>query len=344
MSKQNLHLLLTRYRNGNCTGKEKELVEQWFAMLGEDIPPLSDMEEKVLENKIWNQISANQNKVRRLALVWKWSAAAAVFIFFSWWLTAKRLPVLQDSLTRGGAVVAKDMIRKVNTTPGNITFSLPDGSSVMLAPKTVIEYPAKFTGETRKVILSGKAFFDVKRNPEMPFLVYTGEIVTKVLGTSFWVDDSDQNKSVEVSVVSGKVSVSKREDFNTNKTGRVKSGVLLTANQKVTFINESNTFETGLVEAPVPVVTPDPQSPPALTKFLFEDAPITDVIRELEVSYGIEIILENESLENCLFRGDISHQSLFTKLDLLCSSVNATYEVRGTRILISGKGCTISKP
>lgn len=341
MSKHNLHLLLTRYRNGNCTEKEKQLVEQWFSLLGEDNSPLGDLEERALEEKIWNKIRDKQNKGKRWSPAWKWSAAAIFLLVSSWWFIAKA-PQLPQLSPPARVPVAEGMVQKMNSTPDTITFSLPDGSKVILAPEAVIEYPAKFTGETRNVILSGKAFFDVVRNPEMPFLVYTGEIVTKVLGTSFWVDDSDRNKSVEVSVVSGKVSVSKKEDFNSNRTGRVKSGVLLTANQKVTFVNESNTFETGLVETPVPVLTPEQQSPRRLTKFLFEDAPIAEVIRELELTYGIEIILENESLENCLFRGDISHQSLFTKLDLLCSSVNATYEVRGTRILISGKGCVAS--
>ena len=64
-----------------------------------------------------------------------------------------------------------------------------------------------------------------------------------------------------------------------------------------------------------------------------------DVIEKLEKSFGVEIILDNDAMRYCLFTADITQETLFTKLDLLCAAVNATYEVRGTRILISGNGC-----
>jgi hypothetical protein len=51
-------------------------------------------------------------------------------------------------------------------------------------------------------------------------------------------------------------------------------------------------------------------------------------------------MVENESIYNCLFTGDISHQNLYTKLDIICKTLNASYEVVGTKILIHGIGCS----
>jgi len=51
------------------------------------------------------------------------------------------------------------------------------------------------------------------------------------------------------------------------------------------------------------------------------------------------MVMENESLAKCLFTGDIKGQNLYDQLEIICESVAATYEIRGTRILIKGSGC-----
>jgi hypothetical protein len=191
------------------------------------------------------------------------------------------------------------------------------------------------------VNLTGEALFQVTRNPKQPFFVNAGEVTTKVLGTSFRVQTGENNRSVQVSVLTGKVSVFQREAPEEQSKDKVKNGVILTPNQRVVFTQASHSFETSLVEQPM-VVAPDDDTPviqiPIVT-FDFEDATMATVVGKLQKAYGIEIILENEELGNCLFTADITEQPLFIKLDLLCAALNATYEVRGTKILIMGSGC-----
>jgi len=139
-------------------------------------------------------------------------------------------------------------------------------------------------------------------------------------------------------VVSGKVSVAQMDKTPADKKSNVKGGVILTANQRVKYTTVNNAFETGLVDNPAPLKDKQPATDDDV--FIFNDVPVTAVIERLAKTYGIEIILENEMLSHCLFQGNISNQSLYMQLDLLCSSINATYEIRGTRILISGKGCS----
>jgi hypothetical protein len=50
-------------------------------------------------------------------------------------------------------------------------------------------------------------------------------------------------------------------------------------------------------------------------------------------------MVENEKMYNCLFTGDVTRMDLFSKLDVICQSVKASYQVAGTKILIEGKGC-----
>ncbi|KAA0991972.1 FecR family protein [Dyadobacter aurulentus] len=341
MSKKNFYQLLDRYRAGNCTDQESRLVEQWFAMLDEEVPERSAEENKAIEERIWHSILANEDTGAEVPAysfpLWKWAAAAVLVLGIGLAgyqvLLKKTLPVATIEKT-----LPDNLITYINKSTQPETVTLPDSSVLRLSPGTKISYRAGLAGKNREVYLAGRAFFDVFHDTGRPFLVHTGEVVTKVLGTSFWVEGSNNNSAIEVSVVTGKVSVSKKTNGEADLNSKVKDGVILTANQRVKYSHETHAFETGLVANPQPVAsTAKGGSAPAT--FVFQDTHFIDVIEKLEKSFGVEIILGNDAMRECLFTADITQEPLFTKLDLLCAAVNATYEVRGTRILISGNGC-----
>ena len=90
---------------------------------------------------------------------------------------------------------------------------LPDGSMVWLNSESKIVYPEAFSGHTRTIELEGEAFFEVKKNPEKPFVVKTGDLTTTALGTSFNVRAYESERSVYVALVTGKLLVElKRKD------------------------------------------------------------------------------------------------------------------------------------
>ena len=184
--------------------------------------------------------------------------------------------------------------------------------------------------------LLGEASFDVHRDPEHPFLVYCGDIITRVLGTTFQIRANDPAQPTQVTVQSGKVTVY-RQTAEGNASFNPNSGVILTPNQKATYFPDNKQFVTGITENPQPIVV-DPDQKKS-SELIFNDTPIGEVIHQLEVIYGTEIELEQESLSHCPFTGNLVSQALYTKLELLCGTINGTYEVRGTRILITGKGC-----
>ncbi|MDF7820012.1 FecR family protein [Runella sp. MFBS21] len=347
MSKRHFHTLLSRYRKGECSEQEKRIVEQWFTLLDGEKPHHTYEESQQIENRIWQaiqhkQASVSGTKVRKLPVLfpWRWVAAAAVLLAIVW--GAYQFQLNNTLQTETGLLESQrsnGLLKRTNNTADLQLIKLEDGSEISLSPKGSIEFPAQFEGNKREVFLTGKAFFKVARNPQKPFLVYTGDVVTKVLGTSFWVNVSDNDQAVEVSVVTGKVSVFQRDARNDYVTEKVKSGVILTPNQRVTYEQKSQAFVTSLVEQPV-LVNSTEQLTMTEVPFVFDDVPLSEVVAKLEAAYGIEIILENERLKNCLFTADITKQPLFTKLDLLCASLNASYEVRGTKILVSGTGCS----
>ena len=213
---------------------------------------------------------------------------------------------------------------------------LEDNSVVMLSPGSRIIYPDKFAVNKRDVQLIGNAFFEITKNPNRPFFVYTDKLITRVLGTSFWIKENPGNEAMEVEVVTGKVSVFENNHAFTGKTlarnlHKQDNGVILTPNQRVTYFAESGHLMTGLVEKPVAIASSQ--------KMVFSNELLPNIINQLQNEFGIEIVLANDHLKKCTFTGDVSDLSLYEKLDLICKSNAITYEIKGTRILINGEGC-----
>ena len=192
----------------------------------------------------------------------------------------------------------------------------------------------------REVYLEGEAFFQITKNPQKPFLVYYNNIVTKVLGTSFTINTNPQTGNVEVVVKTGRVQVSENKKL---MKGDELNAVIVTPNQKAIYKTEARLFETILVENPQLIADDEHTSikTPLNHKenFVYDQEKLLNVFKQLEQRYGIEIITENATLNNCVFTGDVSDQDLYTKLKIICLTTNSSYEINGTKILIKGKGC-----
>ncbi len=346
MSKVQFKAILERYLQGTCTPQERALVEQWYELLDEDhrvlFPQLSLDD---LEDELWEKVKERVSPPAQTPVLWykgtaiKVAASIVVLFGLSFWIWQNQQAAYKPQITQ----IAQDhahLAHYENDSQQPAQFQLPDGSVVTLSPKSAIDYTEDASKHTREALLSGEAFFQVKRNPEKPFLVYTQEIVTKVLGTSFWVKASNASSQVEVSVVTGKVSVFKNDAQADYISKTIKSGVILTPNQQVNYFPENKVFVTGIVKNPVliqPEVSPNVAN--QFPSFKYDETSVAEVLSDLEKAYGIEIIVENEPLRACPLTADLSESNLYTKLDIICATLKATYEVRGTKILISGKGC-----
>jgi transmembrane sensor len=352
MNRKAFYHLLKRYVENDCTEEERKLVEHWYELLGDEEgvdPALPPGEIKETLERLWPKIqqqtllTESREQVSppvKLIPVWiRWLSAAVItgsIVTAAWWYMVAKKPdiALQQKEIAGLHQVQNDKI----TTD---TVHLPDGSLVILEPKAIVRYHDRFEGPKREVYLEGNAFFKVTRNPKSPFYVYSKNIVTQVLGTSFFVKTNPQTKNVEVSVQTGKVAVYEagRETVQERKNEE-SSGVILKPNQKVIYSDIDHHFRTTLVEIPLPVIaSKNAEEKITELNFVFDEAPIARVLNYLEQAYHIEMVMENESLAKCLFTGDIKGQNLYDQLEIICESVAATYEIRGTRILIKGTGC-----
>jgi len=87
-------------------------------------------------------------------------------------------------------------------------LTLPDSSLVTLNAGSSITYPERFTGEQRAVQMSGEIFFDIKHDPDHPFIVNTESLMTKVLGTTFNIKAYGENPDIKISLATGYIKIS----------------------------------------------------------------------------------------------------------------------------------------
>ncbi|OIN55836.1 FecR family protein [Arsenicibacter rosenii] len=228
----------------------------------------------------------------------------------------------------------KEWVSRQNTTDKPVWVHLPDSSWVSLLPGSRLEYAIDPEWPVREVTLHGQAFFDVKRNPNWPFRILTGKTRTHVLGTSFWIKERTDQKSVEVDVVSGKVSVTKTTKPVLSLKEPAKDEVIILPNQRVLYDEQGNDLTVSLVERPQLV-----QAGVGKEQLQFRDMPVSIIASHLSQLYGIPITIGNQKLGRCMFTGDVNGMALYDILNLICRSINASYRIQETQILIRGNGC-----
>ena len=228
-------------------------------------------------------------------------------------------------------------VNQVNGTSQPVQLSLPDGSQLTLMAHSQASYPHTFDSEKREVYLKGDALFSVVHEGKRPFLVYSGTLVTRVLGTRFRVQARPGDTRMMVSVLSGKVSVMNQKDWASARSSPnvPKAGVVLTANQQVTYDASQGSYQKELVAKPnlLPTTSETPET------FTFDDTPATAVFERLKKAYGVEIIYDASALRHCTLTASLAGVSLYDQLQLLCASIGASYEVVDARIIITSKGC-----
>jgi ferric-dicitrate binding protein FerR (iron transport regulator) len=340
MKQTDLLHLLQRYQQGECTPEEVRVVEQWYSLLGHQQPPLTltPAEREQLRAELWQRIEAKSLDAEDLsppvARPWytggmQWAAAAVLALGIG-------MGAWQWQLTHSGTTSAAPVAQQaaewqlfVNTTAQPQIIRLPDGSTAQMSPQGQLKYPRRFATTHRTVHLKGEAFFDIQPDKAHPFRVYTNNVVTTVLGTSFLVQAPDGSDPVVVKVRTGRVRVSPRVESTAQATA-LPMAVVVLPNQQAVYSPVRHQLRRELVAQPAQVT---PQS------FVFEDRPVGEVLMALEKAYGVDIEYDPVQLTNCTVTLNLSDESLYDKLDVLCKTTGASYEKSETHILFRSPGC-----
>ncbi|MCF6246341.1 MAG: FecR domain-containing protein [Desulfobacula sp.] len=205
-----------------------------------------------------------------------------------------------------------------------IESHLPDGSQISLNTGSELEYAKNFNKNKRVVKLKGEAFFKVTHNPKKPFIVKAGKLKIEVVGTEFNVNAKSRKGNVEVVVNSGKVLVyteTDKSDAKLLKAGDKAKFIL----KKSKIIKETNTNPNFLAWK--------------TKKLVFDRTKLEDIVRTLNHTYSVHIIIKNPALRNCTLTNTFEQQSLESILKVLEATLDIQISKKGAVYEISGKAC-----
>ncbi len=276
--------LLQRFRNNECTPEEIELLQQWIAQLdmSEESTVLSAEQLDAVKTRMHGQLMSgravvperHQLPVRRRLLVaagWLVLAVSAILLWY----------VMRPALTGNQGNKPQLTVIENNRT-GIRRVTLPDGSQVWLNMYSRLEFdPQQFNRTKRLVKLSGEGFFEVVSLPlapsgrggKVPFIVQTGSLRTRVLGTAFNIEAYEQESEVKVSLVHGKVAL---DDTATDQTTE------LSPNHMVRYSKQTQSWEVlPVAAANVALWTQG--------HLVFNEVPLQEAIERIENRYQVHI-------------------------------------------------------
>ena len=226
----------------------------------------------------------------------------------------------QDSLADGAT---KEIGYNTINVPygGTYTVELCDGTKVYLNSGTTLEFPSRFDGKVRSVILKGEAYFDVARNVSKPFVVEVDEMKVKVLGTSFNVKSYVDEPGVYTTLVEGSVAILR--DGQPEK--KIKPGEQAYYNKGVgtlsiaeVDVNEFTSWKDGL--------------------FYFKDIALEEILRIVSRWYDLEVFYMNQGAKSVIYSGKLpmysSVEDVLRKFEI---SGDVRFELKGRTLTVFDK-------
>lgn len=324
--------LLERFEAGSCSVEEQVQLEQWLKAMKEGSGPFESKFERdrikmVLKESIYRKASITSEmpasvKPIREPRIWVpralspvYRIAASVLILVTIGFGLYKFDVLN--------LREKNMAMETSSGSAITKVLLADGSIVWLKPNSKLIYPEQFQGTDRVVSLQGEGLFEITKDSLHPFIIHSGGLTTRVLGTSFNIRTTP--KGTEVYVLTGKVSVSSQHN---------KENIELLPTEKVLYSNTTLQKVKGESVA---------QSRAIYTKgtqyeMFFQGTPINDVAKQIKDKFNVRLTIQGD-IQNCILTADLTDQSLESTMDLVSEALNAKYEVDGDRVVLTGNGC-----
>lgn len=209
---------------------------------------------------------------------------------------------------------SSELVIKENPKGVKSSFSLEDGTKVILNSGSKIQFPLKFDDSVRKVFLVGEAFFDVAHQ-KRPFQVETTSAQIEVLGTTFNVNSSA--KGLSVALLTGKVKIN-------DSTG---NRMILNPQEMLTIHPGGKFIKEGFDELEIAGWK---------DKYLvFNYSSIETVSEKLEGWYGVEIEIQGEFPRSWAYSGVYKDESLENVLEGIGQTSEIRYDLKGKKATIS---------
>lgn len=258
--------------SGRCTvirwlrGQEHvaETDEAMFRIWNEtDVTQVSDQETHVALQAVKRRIGLPERNIGWVRTLWKYAAVILLPLVTGlvvWQVMEHRMAETSDMME---CYVPLGQQKRIE---------LSDGTEVVLNSGTMFIYPIHFSGKNRRVYLSGEAYFEVEHDEKKPFIVRTGPLAIRVLGTSFNVEAYPEEDEITTTLKSGHVKVYRTDDEA--------SGMFMKPDDRVVYHHKDDRFELLRVEAEQFTAWTEGE-------IRFVDQPLSEVLKTLERRYNV---------------------------------------------------------
>jgi len=317
--------LLARYLSGAATDAERAVVAAWAADPAhrrelEQLGAVWQAEPADAEwdvDRAWRQVAARLEPASAPVRALRFKprspllaiAAAALLVAGAGWLWTVSRP---DPVAPGIYATVEGEQRRL---------TLPDGSRILLAPRSELRVAPDYGRPTRRVDLRGEAWFEVEHDAERPFLVHAAGTITEDLGTEFLVRELPGGVGVEVALVTGSASLRREGEASS-------AAVTLEPNDLARLARGDTRAQV------TRAVTLDPVVSWRHGFLTFEDATLDTVRAELERWYGLVVVLADPALGARRFTGPLPLLSADDALEVLRIALGVELERQGTTVLV----------
>jgi len=327
MENPNYKDIFRKYAAGECTDEERAIVEGWYLSELKNTPDRPSDQKIAAANKaVWKKLEGNPKKI----VIWRWSAAAAIIsmvigfaYFYRQYTVTEVVPEASIASQQVKPPAEVEAVKEVvfHADTENTMMKLPDGSVVILAKGSQLTLLTAFNGKhNREVELQGKAFFDIAHNPSKPFIIYTGNVRTTVLGTAFDITTTPGMNTVKVNVIRGLVEV---------KNTVSSSLTHLAKNMQVVFGDDNKVAVRREVNA-------EQEMAWKKQDLEFNDVSLQDAIERLEEGLGYKIVVKDPALLKETFTYSMrSKESAASFMKSFSQFLNASYLINEQHKTIS---------
>lgn len=275
-----------------------------------------EMPTEIDKQKILREILASSRTRKRshwLPVAARITAGLSLVAVLLWML------LLWNKNTAVTAPPQAETIVKENPPGLKTLFKPPDGTSVKLNSLSKLHYSSDLGSGERHVFLQGEAFFEVASDTSRPFSVYTGNITTTAIGTSFNINSFPKNEDILVSLTSGKVVV---KDTRDNQSFILRPGEEVAYNKSLETmeIGEFNLFERISWKQNI---------------IIFKNADMEEIHEVLERWYGVRITIDPNVNQTISFTGEFENQPLENVLKSMAFATQLKYKINQKNITIS---------
>lgn len=200
---------------------------------------------------------------------------------------------------------------RVSTNEGEKAhIFLADSTEITLNSGSTLQYNGQYNIKDRRVEFRGEAFFNVRSNPEKPFVVQLDQMSVSATGTRFNIFSFGNEDRVETTLEEGAITVS----IKGSEPVKVKSG-----QQVVYFVKSKKVL--------VKDVVTDTYTSWKENKLRFNDTPFEEVLRRIGRKYNVRFEISNRDLLNLKYTATFIDESIEDVMQMLKAVSPITYKI-----------------